>query len=195
VRATFCAAAWVLVQPPRRLRRNTYAAITLLFMAITIKHMITEGIRPFDWVMLVIEALVLLLILYEVIVGEIRHRRETARGAFLTERVAELSKLHSKGHRIQTTVLDPMINNPQILQPWIDSAEAWGKETDAILRKYSQRASRTFLLVTDAGQIDTVVTAHGRHFMVSGAIGGVYQRLVLQLENLNRIIENPALYF
>jgi len=164
-------------------------------MTITIRRMVTEGVRRFDWVMLAVEILVVLLILYEIIMSEIRSRRDSKRRAFLSERILELSKLKSKGQRIQTTVLDPMICNPQILKPWIDAARAWSAETDAVLTNYSKRASSAFLLVTDAGRIDTVVTAHGRHFKVTGEIGDAYQQLVLQLENVGRIIENPAAYF
>jgi len=157
--------------------------------------MVSEGVRPFDWVMLAVEVLVVLLILYEIVISEVRSRRESKHHSFLSARVLELSKLRSKGQRIQATVLDPMINNPQIIKPWIDAARTWSEETDAALRNHSERASSAFLLVTDGGHIDRVVSAHGRHFMVTGEIGEAYKQLLLQLENLDRIINNPAAYF
>jgi hypothetical protein len=68
-----------------------YAAITMLALCHTIGRMF-EGVKPFDWLMLVIETAVLLLILYEVIVGIIRHRKERRREKGLKQIVTSLSK-------------------------------------------------------------------------------------------------------
>jgi uncharacterized membrane protein YqhA len=50
-----------------------------------------EGTIPIDAVMLVVELLVLILIAYEVIVGQLRHREEEQRRLFLGEKVSDLS--------------------------------------------------------------------------------------------------------
>jgi hypothetical protein len=154
-----------------------------------------EGTRPIDWLMLVIEALVLLLILYEVIVGDIRHRRERQSRLAISKRVSELSWLMDKGQRIQTCVPDPQITNWQLVKPWIDSVQAWKEETNTFLAARSPRASSAFMLITDAGNMDSVVHFSGRQFALTGEVREFYQRLVIQLANLRRIMEQPDAYF
>jgi hypothetical protein len=77
--------------------------------------------RSIDWVMLGIEAAVLFLILYEVIIGEVRHRGDHARQSLLDERAIEVARLADKGKRLGDSVPDPGINNEQIWQRWITS--------------------------------------------------------------------------
>ena len=105
-----------------------------------------EGTRPIDVWMLIIELLVLGLIAYEVVSGWLRHREGERRRIFLGARVSDLSRLMDKGQRIQSSVLDPSITNFQILQPWLDSAEAWTTETNDYLGLYSPRGSAAFIL-------------------------------------------------
>lgn len=154
-----------------------------------------EGTRPIDVWMFIIELLVLGLIGYEVVVGWLRHREGERRRIFLGARVSDLSKLMDKGQRIQSSVLDPSLSNMQILQPWIDSAEAWNTETNDYLGHYSPRASSAFMLVADAGNMDNVVFGSGRYFSLHGTIREVYQRLAVRLSNLRRIIEQADIYF
>ena len=94
-----------------------------------------EGTRTIDWVMLVVEGLVLLLILYEVVAGERRHRAERRRRLRVSSIIVELSSLMDKGQRLQSSVPDPMIMNPQLIEPWRKSVQAWTEETIGFLTR------------------------------------------------------------
>jgi hypothetical protein len=153
-----------------------------------------EGVKPFDWLMLVIELLVLLAILYEIIKGELREKRERRRQGILDEKGRSLSRLLDKGLRIKATVIDPAITNPQLHGTWISSASAWIEETRSYLATFP-RASAAFLETSNAGSVDNVASASGRHFVVTGEVGKSYQTLILHLENLHRISERPEAYF
>jgi hypothetical protein len=159
-----------------------------------IGHMF-QGIRPFDWLMFALEALVASLILYEVVVSGKRHRAEQRRQSLTNERVLVLSKLMDKGLRIKSTVPDPSgTSDFQIIQRWMDTVQAWADETNSFLASHSSRASAAFLLVTDAGNMDSVVYASGRQFILIAETRAWYQRLIVQLENLRRIMERPEAY-
>jgi hypothetical protein len=145
--------------------------------------------------MLVIEALVLLLILYEVIAEQIRHRTEERRESMLNERVLMLSKLMDRGLRIQSIVPDPQITNQQSIDPWFEIVRQWIDEANEFLLNHSANASAAFLLVTDAAQMDSAVYSSGRHFYVTGLVREHYQKLVVHLENLRRIMGKPEAYF
>jgi hypothetical protein len=155
----------------------------------------SEGTRAIDWLMLAIEALVLLLISYEVLAGQIRHRRDQQRRSTITERVVALSAFMDKGMRIKSCVPDPQITNWQLVKPWMDSVQKWTDETNAFLAGHSSRASSAFMLTTDAGHMDTVVYSAGRQFALFGDVRECYQRFAVQLANLRRIIEQPEAYF
>jgi hypothetical protein len=154
-----------------------------------------EPTRTIDWVMLVVEGLVLVLILYEVVVGEIRHRGERRRRQTVGNIVLELSRLMDKGRWIQSSVPDPSIMNPQLVEPWRKSAQAWIEETNAFLASHSSRASSAFMLVTDAGNMDSVVKSGGRQFALTGEFREFYQRFAAGLANLRRILEQADAYF
>jgi hypothetical protein len=154
-----------------------------------------EGTRPVDVWMLIIELLVLGLIAYEVVSGWLRHREGERRRIFLGARVSDLSRLMDKGQRVWSSVLDPNITNFQVLQPWLDSAEAWNTETNDYLARYSPRASSAFMVVADAGTMDNVVFGSGRYFNLHGPVREVYQRLTVRLSNPRRIIEQADIYF
>lgn len=154
-----------------------------------------EGTRAIDWVMLGVEGLVVLLISYEVFVGEMRHRRERQRRLTVSNIVVELSRLMDKGRWIQSSVPDPTIMNPQLVEPWRKSAQAWTEETNAFLASHSSRASSAFMLVTDAGNMDSVVTSGGRQFSLTGEFREFYQQFAARLANLRRILEQADAYF
>jgi hypothetical protein len=155
-----------------------------------------EGVRPFDWLMLIIEALVLLLILYEVVAEATRRRTERQRSVFIARQVLALSRLMDHGQSLQSTVPEPQITSDyQIIQRWMDSVTKWTEGTNGFLVSQSSVASAAFLLVTDASAADNLVHRAGRSFLVGGELGRFYQRLVMQLANLRRIIERPEAYF
>jgi hypothetical protein len=151
--------------------------------------------KPIDWVMLIVEVAVLLLILYEVVMGELRNRNEHKRRSRLIQIVTELSNLLDKGLRMQGCVPDPQIMNQQTCEPWLVSVREWTEQTNKALAKHSPRAAAAFMLVTDAEAMDSSVHAGGRIFFVTGHVREVYQRFVVQMANLRRIVEQPEAYF
>lgn len=154
-----------------------------------------KGIRPFDWLMFLIETAVLLLIAYEVWTGAQQRRREQQRQVRINGFIAELGPLMDKGLRLRSTVPDPSIMNPQIYQPWLVSVAKWVEETKAFLATHSEAAAETFALVTDSKSVDTTIHAGGRIFFVIDPVKDPYQRLVVHLANLRRIIDKPEAYF
>ncbi len=163
-------------------------------MAITIRRIMSETVRPFDWIMLAIEVLVLLAILYEIVKGELRERRELARQRILAEKGGSLSKLLDKGLRIKGTVVDPNSTHPQLHEKWIYSANIWIGEVRLYLAN-SPRADAAFIDTSNAGHVDNVAVASGRQFTVTGDVWKCYENLILHLENLRRINERPEAYF
>jgi hypothetical protein len=151
-----------------------------------------ETYGPYEISMWLMEFLVLALIAYEVVTG-ILHRRQ-ARKRHLV--VLELSRMMDKGQRIQSIVPDPLITTDyQILKKWMDSAEAWATDANTFLTSHSEHAARAFSLITNSGEVDSVVLASGRHFALTGELRERYQRLIVHLENLRRIAETSEAYF
>jgi hypothetical protein len=178
----------------RRVRLLACLGVTIMFMSHTLWHMFND-VRPFDWVMLIVEVAVLLLILYEVIVGAVRSRQEKQRQAKLDAIVASLAKQMDEGHSLQVTTPSPQLELAKIRE-WIQSVRAWSHATEIILKHYSLRAVRAFTLVVNANTADTVVhPSEGVSFYVAGEFREAYQRLLAQLDNLRRIIEKPEVYF
>ena len=115
----------------------------------------------------------------------------------ISERVVELSRLMDKGQREQYCVPDSQIRDWQAIKPWIDSVAAWTEETNALLAivSFLTRIGLAFMLITDAGNMDSVVYSSGRQFALTGQVRECYQRLVVQLANLRRIMEQAEVYF
>jgi hypothetical protein len=165
-----------------------------MFMAKTLQHMF-EGIRPFDWLMLVIEALVLIVIIFAEITGWMRRRRESRRHSFLNAKSLELSKMMDIGQRLVSTVPNPSFASPQEFMLWVHSVAGWTDKVSKIMSLDSPHAVTDFMLAADSQSIDAMVSAHGRSFALSGEIWESYWRVVTRLENLRRIVERPEAYF
>jgi hypothetical protein len=172
-----------------------YAAITMLALRHTIRRMF-EGVKPFDWLMLGIETAVLLLILYEVIVGIVRHRGARRRQKEVKQIVTSLSQFMDEGLELQRSVPDTAKEEWGVLQSWMTSTKVWGDKASECLATYSLRASAAFLLVHDLSSSDSVVFApSGKVFYLLSPLREHYQRLLTQLNNLRQIIEKPEVYF
>lgn len=179
----------------RSSRLIVYLVITLFAMTRTISQMF-EGVRPFDWLMLVIETLVLLLILYEVIVGIRRHRREEKRAKELAHIIAALSEIMNKGKELQLSVPDPATTDWPVHDSWMKSVKAWSSDTNTFLATHSSRASSAFLLLLDTASVTSmVIRPNDSSFQLHGYLREYYQRLVVQLSNLRQIMEKPEVYF
>jgi hypothetical protein len=167
----------------------------MLALCHTLRRMF-GGVKPFDWLMLGIETAVLLLILYEVVVGIVRHRRATRREKELKQIVTSLSRFMDEGLGLQRNVPDTAKEETKVLQSWMTSTKAWGDKTNEFLAARSQQASAAFLLVHDSSSADSIVfTLAGEFFYVASPVREHYQRLLTQLNSLRQIIEKPEAYF
>jgi len=138
------------------------------------------------------EFLVLALIAYEVIHNNLHERKESRRQPI----VEAVSKLMDKGMRIKSAVPDPQLTTDyRVIRKWMDDALAWTDETNSVLARNSPRASSAFLLITDADSMERIIFVAGRTIVLTGDVRECYQRLVVQLQNLRRIMEIPAAYF
>jgi hypothetical protein len=106
-----------------------------------------EGGKPFDWLMLGIETAVLLLILYEVIIGIARHYGTKFRQKELSQLVASLSQLMAEGLELQRCVPNTATEETEVLQSWMTNTKVWGVKAGEFLAAHSQQASAAFLLV------------------------------------------------
>jgi hypothetical protein len=156
-----------------------------------------EGVKPFDWLMLGIETAVLLLILYEVVVGIVRHRGAIRRQRKLKQIATSLSQFMDTGRELLRSVPDPSKEESEVLRLWMVNTNAWGVRANDFLAACSQQASGAFLLVHDSSSADSVVfTPSGDEFFyLASPIREHYQRLLTQLNNLRQIIEKPEVYF
>lgn len=172
-------------------------------MCQTIHQMFTE-VRPFDWLMLVVEVLVLLLILYEVLVGASRHRRESRRRRELQDILEHLNRFMDAGKALQVTVPNTanlgLPGNEYLhglVEKWVSSVKQWRDEIKTFLSVRSRQALSAFVLITDAESIDsTVHPPSDWPFVVRGELRrDIYQPLVAYLRNLQNIMEKIDVYF
>jgi len=147
--------------------------------------------------MLGIETAVLLLILYEVIIGIAHHRVTTRRRNQLRQIVTSLSQFTDEGLGLQRSVPDTAKEEPEVLQSWMVNTKVWGDRVNEFLTARSRQASAAFLLVHDLSSADSVVfTVSGDDvFYLASPIREHYQRLLTQLNNVRQIIEKPEVYF
>ncbi len=174
-------------------------AIAVGTLSNTIAHMAMESIRPFDWVMLAVEVLVLALIAYEVWVGFHERRIKRLRERFLTGKRELLSEFSFEGESLRRKVpqhLGAESNGPE--REWCDLADSWGKLTVESLEQISPKAAIAFNIVRDYGGPMTIArtpNSAGIPFMVGSPTCYVYQRLIGQLANLTEIMEKADFYF
>jgi hypothetical protein len=162
----------------RRSRLLAALAITVLFTVNTIRHMF-EGVRPFDWLMLVVEVAVLVLIAWE-IGRDIWHKRK------MRGRYDELFEYLDKGQKLHWSCpqVTPDGSPRDIGLKWENSVKAWIKETAAFLRRYSPKASKMFLKEVNDSYFDIVNNAD---FWLTA--------LFERLRNLREIMEKCDVYF
>ena len=134
------------------------------------------GVKSIEWIMLVLEALVLILIAYEVAHNVIteRKRRKAIKaavtmmteGAFLQQRASSL--------------------RDEDVQSWLQDVKRWSVDTSGKLDRFSTQASSAF----------SFVEAEERSFArVHGDANRAYCDLRMRVEMLRRIMENPDAYF
>jgi hypothetical protein len=166
---------------------------TLTAMWSTIRHLFS-GIRPFDWMMFVIELLVLLALLwFEGL--EVWHQIK------LRKRVSSLIRYMDAGQTIQNnlhTLTEPLFAGriTEETLAWMMEANMWSQTTREFLALHSKQASAAFLLVVNMRTSDRdIYTQRYGTFHLSGEVGNCYQILLARLDNLRRIMERPEAYF
>ena len=169
--------------------------ITLLALVNTVHQMI-EQTRLIDWIMLVIEAAVLLLIAYEVGVNYCRYRVETKQKERRNKILAVLSDFMFRGQTIQHNVPTPN-DMGTVITDWIALVAEWRIEVSQYLAETSSRAESAFSLISDSHQSGDHVFHHtaDASFYVTGLVAQSYRPLIAYLSNLRSIMEKPEIYF
>jgi hypothetical protein len=139
-------------------------------------------VRPFEYLMLVIEVLVLLLIAYEVGSGVWHRIRRTRRSRRVLTRLSDGQALQHAAPRRSA--------DPATISLWTSNVRAWIDETNTLLCKYSLEASIAFL--HNRGGADTSFGSALRE--VADGAQDPYVTLQERLNNLRSIIENPEVY-
>jgi hypothetical protein len=155
-------------------------------MCYTLHYMIFEEIRPFDWIMLAVEILVLgAILIFEgpKWLHEIAARRKASK----------LAPFLASGEKLRHTI---SLNPNQDQNEWRENALKWDRETQEFLKKQSSRALSAFRHVSHVGGADrSVLTPDGQFYPVHGLLGDAFQLLQARLSNLHKIMENPEVYF
>jgi len=139
-----------------------------------------EDIRPFDWLMLVVEILVLLLIGYEV--GTTVWNKRVVR-----RRMAAAVLLMRRGEEIESAV--PRSGNIDVatIPLWKESVNAWITETNNFLAGCSPQASAALLHNVGGGSI--------RYGAIAGDAHDYFVFLLARMNNLRAIMEKSDVYF
>ena len=138
---------------------------------------IMYGIRPFDWVMLIVEVLVLIFIAAE-IVPSLRHK------ARARKRQRVLFSLLTEGQAILNQAPSPFVQDS--VHAWGVSVDAWSAKVTKVLADYSQHALASFNHQPQVGM--------PFHHIATGAWPH-YGKLTARVENLRNIIEKPEIYY
>ncbi len=161
-----------------RLRLAVCFGINMVAMWITITRMLSS-VTPFDWLMLIVELLVLLLIAYEVATNVLHKRR-------VNHRLKAIFAIMHKGQALQAAVPGGNADNNAITA-WNDAVLAWINDANNLLSTYSPQASASFLHEPGGNTIKyspVAMTAHNH-----------YVFLLMRLNNLRSIMEKPDVYF
>ena len=167
--------------------------------------MISDGARPIDWLVVIVDFLVLVAILWFEGIGEWRHHKERKRRSNVERIVATLCGFMDKGQKIQREVPQPKpslhptyIEVTGEIKEWENTVGIWNGEVHEFLQKCSARAAASFVLIAGTNQPanpQIVYMEPGGSFPIEGSQRESYQKLVVQLSNLRSIIEKPEAYF
>jgi hypothetical protein len=92
--------------------------------------------KPFDWLMLAVELLVLALIAYEVVTG-VRHKRRISR------RISSIFVLMQRGQALEDSAPSQTADEA-ITAKWIENVSAWDAETNKTLANFSPQAAASY---------------------------------------------------
>lgn len=159
---------------------------------IRVWYMLRQGSRPIDWVVLIVDFLVLAI---------------TAR-AYYTERkdkkrleklVSDLTPLQEKGQRLRVNTPRPGPNPDRVLvAEWSRQIENWTAETLDLLTLLYPRAVPTFDTIDSLPVVTPTYsrTIRGNQgpFCIHGPQLESYTVLEIRLKNLRQIVETPEAY-
>jgi hypothetical protein len=150
---------------------------------------IMDGSKPVDWLLFWVDMLVLGAILWLELPDQL-HKRRAAKN------VRILIPLLESGRHIQSSVPYQHQENSPELSEWAETAKSWWTSTEAVVAALSPRAATAFNHLLNFDSADrTAMDKSGRPYRLCGYAGDIYQSLQLKLGNLQRIIENPEIYF
>lgn len=127
-------------------------------------------VRAIDWIMLVVELLVLFLIAYEVLYNVLHQRKVRKALKVVVAAMTDGAFLQQKHQR----AID--ITNQDQVTVWANEVFLWTKKTEKNIHAYSEQAASSFAYVVSQS-------------------GGLRAELDQRIEVLRRIMENPDAYF
>lgn len=145
--------------------------------------------RGIDWLILIVDFFILVAILWLELPDWLHKRR--------AERKAKaLAPFMERGRQLQSSVPNQLPNPGPELLKWVEDVKQWSSETEAFLAPRSTKAATAFTHVISASSADRKVRKpDGSSFRITGRFGDLFQVLQVQLDNLQKIMENPELYF
>jgi hypothetical protein len=141
----------------------------------------------FDWSMMGLEILVVLLILWEIVFGgEVLHRWK------VRKRIKSLLALVSAGQRLQRSVPGFGYSLPNVSMEvrgkWDGDVASWIMETHHILDSYSEQAAAKF-------SDDSTLKYAPEHENIEPTCWKTYDSLNHRVSNLLSIMQHPEVYF
>ena len=164
-----------------RRRRGLHLAAGALAMG-DLSHrvwsMMTDGARPIDWIVLLVDVCVLVAILWFEF-PEWWHKRAIARHK------AKVLEFWTNGQKLQASA--PTHQHPDNQPSWLGAVKSWNSETREFLQSCSPWAEASFLHET------STQLPPGAH-AVTNQSREAYRVLLIRLDNLKTIMENPHEY-
>jgi hypothetical protein len=176
--------------------RGVYLAVVLLIMLDQWRRIAEGKYGPYEISMWIMEFLVVLLIAYEILFNRVLHRRTTKNQERRDNILAFLSMYMTTGQELQRSLSESERTDIPHANLWVMTVTAWSDKTSEFLGDYSPRARAAFLLVRDLSAVDIVITkSSGYRWTLPSPVSESYQRLLMQLDNLNQIMEKAEIYF
>lgn len=149
----------------------------VILMLETLRHMF-PGVRWIDATMLLVEVAVLLLIAWDVVHSALRERKKREWSKLVLE-------LMNAGHALLEAARSGDGTDEAVAQ-WIELVSNWIGETYGLLDRYSHHAASVFLKISSRGAASYSGVAAGAQ--------GAYGTLVVRVDRLREIMENPDAY-
>jgi hypothetical protein len=151
--------------------------------------------------MLIVEALVLILIAYEVFAGRHERQAKQKRAKLLAQKRAWLAGIVERGEQLRRDIpveVDTRAEHPDFA-PWIQRVDVWSSQTVEALGKECPKAMIVFNMTRPPSREDTLVqkpNKAGRTLHIGNQdVFDAYVQLVSQLANLTNIAEKAEVYF